>query len=163
MISKSILFGSTSLKVSVLLDANSWKVCSIIVWCPEKYVVFLVVSSCSVSNVWYELWKRLYSCLIVTFSMCEYCFIWTLRKWAVSFGSNSRKLSKWFDKKSEKLFAIIGSNCLKRWILFYFFLVKCFITVCFRFSCMYFWPLGWLWLKNSFVYIWISRIFRISF
>ena len=100
----------------------------------------------SVSNVWYELWRCVYSCLIVTFWKYDYSLIWTLKKCVVLFGSLSdcnrtpthnhlfhickwrlnhfAKLSILFDMKSEVL-TIVGSNCLKVWI-FFIFLVKCF-------------------------------------
>ena len=46
----------------------------------------------------------------------------------VSFGTNSLKLSILFDMKSEKVFAIVGNNCLKVWILLYLFCQMFYIT-----------------------------------
>ena len=42
-----------------------------------------------------------------------------------------------FDMKSEKVFAVVGNNRLKVQMLFNF-LAKWFLTVCSKFSCMYF-------------------------
>ena len=90
--------------------------------------------------------------------------IYTLKKAfpIVQFGRNSLKMSVLFHMKSETRFlllAVIVWKCE----YFFNFLAKCFIIVCFRFSCMYFfWPLGWLWLIKKFVYIWFSWTFSLQ-
>ena len=67
--------------------------------------------------------------------------------------------------KVSVLFDINLKNCslllvviVLKWEYFLNFLAKCFFTVCFRFSCM----LGWLWLKNNFVYIWFFGSFSLQ-
>ena len=73
--------------------------------------------------------------------------------------SNSLKLSILLDMKPEKMLTI-GSNCLKVWRLFYFFgqmFYYILYALCFH-ACIFF-PLGWLWLKNNFGYIWFSWSF----
>ena len=57
-------------------------------------------------------------------------------KCAVLFGNNSLKLSILFDRKSEKVFTIVGSNYPESVIAFLFFFVKCF-TVWLRFPLMH--------------------------
>ena len=96
-----VFFGSNSLEMSVLCH----------VW---KSVVSFGSNSVSVSYVWYELWKCIYSCLLVTLWKFEYCLIWTLKKCLLSL-----VVTVW------------------KYEYFFVFLVKCFITVWFRFSCMY--------------------------
>ena len=133
--------------MSVLLDINSWKVCSIVcqylsenvsvVWCLEKCIVLFG----SVTP-----WK------------CEYCLIWTLKKCPVSFGSNPLKLSILLDMKSEKVFTIVYSNFWK-WEYFLIFWSNVLLLYALGFHACIFWPLGWLWLKNNFVYIWFSFSF----
>ena len=58
----------------------------------------------------------------------------------------------------KKVFAIIGSNCLKVWILFYFW-PNVFLLCALGFQACIVWPLGWLWLKKKFVYVWLSWSF----
>ena len=65
--------------------------------------------------------------------------IYTLKKAfpIVQFGRNSLKMSVLFHMKSETRFlllAVIVWKCE----YFFNFLAKCFVIVCFRFSCMYF-------------------------
>ena len=66
-LSKSILFGSNSLKVSVLCDKNSEKMfyyCLIRKKLCEKF-----------SIAWYKLWKSVWYCLPVTLWKCQYCLM----------------------------------------------------------------------------------------
>ena len=55
----------------------------------------------------------------------------------------------------------LGSNCLKVTLLFYFF-SHIFLLYTFGFHICIFRPLGWLWLKNNFVYIWFSWNFSLQ-
>ena len=87
------------------------------------------------STAWFECWISQF-CLVVTLWECHYCVICTLKKnffcsliwkglsesvsivWflgkcVVLFGSNSMKGYILFDMKSEKLFPVVCSNCMK--------------------------------------------------
>ena len=58
-------------------------------------------------------------------------------------------MSVLFNLKSEKVFATVGSYCLK-------------MRTCFMLSVfmhVFFWPLEWLSLKKNFFYIWFSWSF----
>ena len=87
-------------------------------------------------------------------------FVWCLEKCVVLFGSNSIKVSVLFDMESETCLVLLVGIV---WKCEYFFIfwpnTFYFVTACFRFSCMYFWPLGWLWLKDNLVYIWFFKAF----
>ena len=76
-----------------------------------------------------------YVCWLFSFLLairkCDYCLIWTQKKHVVSFGKDLVKLSLFFDMKLEKVFTIIDNNCLKG-NTFFIYLVKCFITICFK-------------------------------
>ena len=90
-------------------------------------------------TAWFECWISQF-CLVVTLWECHYCVICTLKKiffcsliwkglsesvsivWflgkcVVLFGSNSMKVFILFDMKSEKLFPVVCSNCMKVWTL----------------------------------------------
>ena len=86
-LNKSILFGSNSLKVSVLCDTNSEK--------NFYYSLIWKELSENVSIVWYKLWKSVQYCLPATLSKCFYCLImiWSLGKFVALFASNSESVS----------------------------------------------------------------------
>ena len=118
------------------------------------YVLYSLIwkeLSKNVSIAWYK------HCSIVYQELSEnVSFVWCLKKCVVLFGSNSIKVSALLDMKCETcllLSVVIVWNCE------YFFFAKCFVTICFRFSCMFFWPLGWLWLKDNLAYIWFFKAF----
>ena len=77
-LNKSILFGSNSLKVSVLCDMNS-----------ESFYYSLIWKELSEYTriVWCKLWKTVLYCLPVTLLKCQYCLIWTMKMYLLLFGS----------------------------------------------------------------------------
>ena len=77
-LNKSILFGSNSLKVSVLRDVNS-----------ESFYYSLIWKELSEYTriVWCKLWKTVLYCLPVTLLKCQYCLIWTMKMYLLLFGS----------------------------------------------------------------------------
>ena len=72
-LNKSILFGSNSLKVSVLCDMDSEK--------RFYYSLMWKELSESVIIAWYELWKSVWYHLVVTPWNCQYCLIWDLKRY----------------------------------------------------------------------------------
>ena len=120
--------------------------------------------SCKLKNSWWQNYL---------FHVCS------IEKRVVLFPSNYLKMSVLFviwksvqycsgvtqwkchNMKSEKVFAIVGINRLKTWILSYF-LVKWFFTVCFRFPCMYFLTIWMPLIKKNFIWIWFSWSFSMQ-
>ena len=97
------------------------------------YVLYSLIwkeLSKNVSIAWYK------HCSIVYQELSEnVSIVWCLKMCVVLFGSNSIKVSALLDMKSETcllLSVVIVWNCE------YFFFAKCFVTICFTFSCMYF-------------------------
>ena len=72
-LNKSILFGSNSLKVSVLCDMDSEK--------RFYYSLMWKELSESVIIAWYELWKSVWYHLVVTPWNCQCCLIWDLKRY----------------------------------------------------------------------------------
>ena len=88
VLNKSILFGSNSLKVSLLCDMY-----------PEKNFYYSLLWKEFPENVniaWYNLFRIVYQQLSERVSI-----VWCLEKCAVLFRSNSIKVSVLFDMKSE--------------------------------------------------------------
>ena len=136
VLNKSIMFGSNSLKVSLLCDI----VCCVIVcdmYCEKIFYHSLI-------------WKELSENVSI---------VWCLEKCVTLFWSNSMKVSVLFDMRSEKVFSIVSSNCLKVRILFNLFR-QFFFNVCFRLSCTYFLTIKMALIKKQFfLYLIFLKLF----
>ena len=124
------------------------------------------------------LWKKCHYCVICTLKKillqfnlqgtlwrCQYCLmsgkvcstVWDITPWNCKYGLI------WNQTKFLLLLVVIVWNCEYFCIYLFIFLPNVLLLYALGFHTCIFWPLGWLWLNNNFIYRWFSWSFSLQF